>query len=50
VDQNWETDSHRRWSIDRNDMNSRYADYSHGYAMLAECREAIDAMYEVVTR
>jgi hypothetical protein len=50
VRQNWETDSHVKWSIDRNDMNSRYADCSHGYATLVGCRQAMDAMHEDVTR
>ena len=42
VDCNHTQKAFLRWSIDLRDADDTMAEYSHGYATLADCRRAID--------
>lgn len=42
VDCNHAQNAFLRWSIDLRDADDTMAEYSHGYATLADCRRAID--------
>ena len=42
VDCNHAQQAHLRWSIDLRSSPDPVAEYSHGYATLADCKRAID--------